>query len=253
MSNAQTDKLQKDGPVILAIETATRAGSVAVSRGGVILACALGDASSSHSTDLIENVDRVLREAGLQLADVDLFAAAIGPGSFTGLRIGLATVKSLAVALHKKCVGVSTLAAVAHAAADSERTVALLPAGRGEVFAQMFSVVRHDVTALDEATHISPQLMVAKYGSYAQTIWAGEGAQAQLEFLRAEAGRRGIPFNFAADVNGSGWSVAAKNERIAESVAQLAGRDYRAGKIAEPEALRANYVRPSDAEMKVHA
>jgi tRNA threonylcarbamoyladenosine biosynthesis protein TsaB len=253
MSNAETDSSQENRPVVLAIETATRAGSVAVSRGDAILSCAPGDAASSHSTDLIENVDKVLRESGLQLADVDLFATAIGPGSFTGLRIGLATVKSLALASRKKCVGVSTLAAIAHAAAESERTVALLPAGRGEVFAQMFSVAGHDVMALDEAMHISPELMVAKYGSYPQTIWAGEGAQAQLELLRAEARRRGIPLNLAADVNGSGWSVAAKNERIAESVAQLAWREYRAGRIDEPEGLRANYVRPSDAEMKVHA
>jgi tRNA threonylcarbamoyladenosine biosynthesis protein TsaB len=252
MSN-ETDSSRKDAPVVLAIETATRAGSVAVSRGDAILSCAPGDASASHSTDLIENVERTLRESGLRLADVDLFAAAIGPGSFTGLRIGLATVKSLAVALHKKCAGVPTLAAVAYAASDSERTVALLPAGRGEVFAQMFSVVGNDVTALDEAMHISPQLMVAKYASHAQTIWAGEGAQAQLELLCAEAARRKIPFNVARDASGGGWTVAPKNERLAESVAQLAWCEYRAGRMTEPDGLRANYVRPSDAEMKVHA
>jgi tRNA threonylcarbamoyladenosine biosynthesis protein TsaB len=180
MSNAEIENSQKDPAVILAIETATRAGSVAVSRGEEILSCVRGDASSSHSTDLIENIDRVLREADLQLSNVDLFAAAIGPGSFTGLRIGIATVKSLAVSMNKKCIGVSTLASVAHAAGESERTVALLPAGRGEVFAQIFSVADDDVTP-------------------------------------------------------------------------LAWREYHAGRILEPANLRANYVRPSDAEMKVHA
>ena len=85
MSNAEVESSPKAAPVILAIETATRAGSVAVSRGDQILSCAPGDAASSHSTDLIENVDRILRESGLRLGDVDLFAAAIGPGSFTGL------------------------------------------------------------------------------------------------------------------------------------------------------------------------
>ena len=253
MSNAEIKSSQKDAPIILALETATRAGSVAVARGEKILSCVTGDATSSHSTDLIENVDRVLREADLQLGDIDVFAAAIGPGSFTGLRIGLATVKSLAVALNKKCVGISTLAAVAHAAAESERTVALLPAGRGEVFAQMFSVMGNEVTALDEAMHIGPQMMLSKYKSYSQMIWAGEGAGAQIELLRAEAARRGIQFGPATDVDGSGWSVGPKNEKIAESVAQLAAREYRAGRTVEPEDLCANYVRPSDAEMKVHA
>src|SRR5690242_3829614 len=254
MSNIDAENMQrKDGPVILAIETATRAGSVAVSRDDHVLACASGDATSSHSTDLIENIDRVLHQADLRLADVDLFAAAVGPGSFTGLRIGLATVKSLAVATKKKCVGVSTLAAIALAAGPSERTVALLPAGRGEVFAQMLSVIGDDVTAFDEATHISPQELLSKYARRNTITWAGEGAQAQLELLRAEAARRGIVFGLATDVNGNGWSVAPENDRIAESVAQLAFREYRAGRIAEPEELRANYVRPSDAELKVHA
>jgi tRNA threonylcarbamoyladenosine biosynthesis protein TsaB len=254
MSNAATENLSPpDTPLILAIETATRAGSVGVSRGAKVLACAAGDASSSHSKDLIENIDRVLRDAGLQLSDVDLFAAATGPGSFTGLRIGLATVKSLAVAMNRKCLGVSTLAAVAQAAGGSGRTVALLPAGRGEVFAQMFSIVGNEVSAADHATHISPQALLAKYGSYETITWAGEGAHAQLEVLRKEAERLEIPFGLAPDVNSNGWSVAPKNENFAASIAQLALREYHAGRTIEPEDLRADYVRPSDAEIKVHA
>jgi len=252
MSNAEAEMWpQSDAPIILAIETATRAGSVAVSRDDQILASTTGDASSSHSTDLIENIDRILRDAGLELRDVDLFAAAVGPGSFTGLRIGLATVKSLAVATNRKCIGVSTLAAVAHAASNSERTIALLPAGRGEVFAQMFSVNDGAVTAFDKAMHISPQTLLSQYSGYDKITWAGEGAHAQLELLRAEAERRGIPFNVTAKANG--WSVATINDKIAESVARLAITAYRAGRITEPEDLHADYVRPSDAEMKVHA
>ena len=253
MSNVATEIAPENAPVMLAIETATRAGSVAVSRGDQILSRATGHATSSHSTDLIENIDRVLSKSGLQLGEVDLFAAAIGPGSFTGLRIGLATVKSLAVAMNKKCVGISTLAAVAQAAGESAGTVALLPAGRGEVFAQLFSVVGSVVRALDEAMHISPQTMLSKYGTYSQLIWAGEGAYAQLELLRKEAERRKIPFSLGTDMSGNGWSIAPQNENLADSVAQLALREYRAGRFTEPDALRADYVRPSDAELKVHA
>ena len=184
MSNEGLDSLPAE-PFILAIETATRAGSVAIARGEGILASRAGEASSSHSQDLIENIDAILQEAGVQLSAVDLFAAAIGPGSFTGLRIGLATVKSLAVSLDRRCVGVSTLGAVSHAAGASEHTVALLPAGRGEVFAQMFAVHDDVVAPLDESAHISPQALVAKYGSYPQVTWAGEGAHAQLELIRS--------------------------------------------------------------------
>src|ERR1041385_8227775 len=101
-------------PLILAIETATRAGSVAVARGGSVLALREGDASISHSMNLIEMIDAVLREAGALLADVDVFAVAVGPGSFTGLRIGLATMKAFAEVNQGPVVGISTLAAIAH-------------------------------------------------------------------------------------------------------------------------------------------
>src|SRR5207248_11729364 len=110
-------------PLILAIETATRAGSVSLVCGQEIISSIAGDANSSHSSDLIQNIEAVLEAAGRELTDVAVFAAAHGPGSFTGLRIGLATIKALAVSTGRKCVGVSTLAAIARAAGDSRRTV----------------------------------------------------------------------------------------------------------------------------------
>ncbi len=242
------------GPVILAIETATRAGGVAIARGEEILASRPGDASSSHSQDLIENIDAVLKESGVELSTVDLMAAAIGPGSFTGLRIGLATVKSLAVSLDRKCVGVSTLAAVSHAAGAAERIVALLPAGRGEVFAQMFAVRDDEVEALDEPAHISPVALVAKYARYAQLTWAGEGAHAQVELIRTEARAKGIELQVGAREPGTnGWMLAAPAPGLAEDVAKLASREWRKGNVIDPEELRANYVRASDAEIKTHA
>src|SRR6185295_12934665 len=107
-----------NSPLILAMETATRAGSVSLSLGAEIVASVAGDASSSHSNHLIQNIETILRDAGRELRDVDLFAAALGPGSFTGLRIGLATAKALAMSMDRKCAGVSTLAAVAVAAGE---------------------------------------------------------------------------------------------------------------------------------------
>jgi tRNA threonylcarbamoyladenosine biosynthesis protein TsaB len=241
-------------PLILAIETGTRAGSVALARGEEILASQPGDASSSHSQDLIENIDAVLQEAEVELSAVDLLAAAIGPGSFTGLRIGLATAKSLAVSLDRRCVGVSTLGAVSHAAGLAERVVALLPAGRGEVFAQMFAV-RHDaIEPLDEPAHISPQALLAKYGSYPQLIWAGEGAHTQIDLFRREARVKGIELTVGAgEQTTNGWMVAPPATRLAEDVARLAFREWRKGNVIDPGELRANYVRASDAEIKIHA
>jgi tRNA threonylcarbamoyladenosine biosynthesis protein TsaB len=230
---------------------------VTLVRGARVLVSVSGDVSSSHSTDLIQNIEIILHQAEKALREVDVFAAAAGPGSFTGLRIGLATVKSLAVSMDQKCVGVSTLAAIALAAGNSDRTVALLPAGRGEVFAQMFTVCPEAVEPLDAATHISPQRLLAKYGSHPQVRWAGEGAHLQLEMLRKEAAARGIDFELDRDEprapQSNGWTLAPRQDKLAEAVAKLALCEWRAGKLIDPENLRANYLRASDAELKTNA
>ena len=245
---ASSPQASRRPPLILAIETATRTGSVCIARRENVLASVSGDPLSSHSTNLIENVDAVLRTAEVELNDVEVFAAATGPGSFTGLRIGLATVKSFAVALNRKCAAVPTLAAVAYAACKSERTVALLPAGRGELFAQMFSV-NDRVEALDEPSHINPETLLRRYGDCPQIVWAGEGAQVQSETLRRGALERGISFHESGP-SSTGWILAASHARLAEAVAVLAVPIWRSGSLVNAEDLHANYVRPSDAEIK---
>jgi tRNA threonylcarbamoyladenosine biosynthesis protein TsaB len=234
-------------PMILAIETATRAGSVALARGSVILSAASGDASASHSTDLIELIDGILQSAGVVLSEVNLFAAAVGPGSFTGLRIGLATTKSFAMCMRKDCAGVSTLAAIAHTAGSSQRTVSLLPAGRGELFAQLFSVAGQ-VRELDAATHLSLPAILEKYGEARALKWAGEGARLQADTLRQWAQAHDISF-VDSGADGTGWSLAPAADHLATSIAALALDAYRNRNTISPEELRAVYVRASDAEI----
>jgi tRNA threonylcarbamoyladenosine biosynthesis protein TsaB len=234
-------------PLILAIETATRAGSAALVRGGVILNSVSGDAAASHSTDLIKLIEGTLQSGGVVLSEVDLFAAAVGPGSFTGLRIGLATTKSLAVCMAKDCAGVSTLAAIAHAAGSSQRTVSLLPAGRGELFAQSFSV-DGQVRELDAAAHLSPRAILERYGDAQRLKWAGDGARLQSETLRQWAQAHDISF-VDSGADGTAWSLAPAVNQLAVSVAALALDAYRNRNMVSPEQLRAVYVRASDAEI----
>src|SRR5215813_605942 len=165
--------------IILSIETSTRRGSVCLTRGNEVLGSAVGEDIGSHSNTLLRQIREVLEQGQVTLEDVDLFAAAIGPGSFTGLRIGLATVKGLAATLDKPCVGIPTLEAIARAGGASALTVALLPAGRGELFAQQFTVTADGtVTALDEPEHIDPGTVRLKYGTEPNVRWCGEGAHA---------------------------------------------------------------------------
>jgi tRNA threonylcarbamoyladenosine biosynthesis protein TsaB len=225
---------------------------VGLALGTQILASVAGDASSSHSNHLIEHIETILRDAGRELREVDLFAAAIGPGSFTGLRIGLATAKSLAMSMGRKCAGVSTLAAVAVAAGESTRTVALLPAGRGEVFAQMLTVKDGSVDALDSATHIAPELLPVRYGEFRTLLWAGEGAHLQIEMLSEQAKARGISVQSSGlpAMTTDGWIVAPPHNKLADAVAKLALGEWRAGSVVDPQDLHANYLRASDAEIK---
>jgi tRNA threonylcarbamoyladenosine biosynthesis protein TsaB len=225
-SNPQT-------PLILSIETATLSGSVALLRGANVVAVLAGDSGISHSNTLLNDIDKLLGEARIDLSDIDLFAVAAGPGSFTGLRIGIATVKALAATLNRPCAGINTLAAIALAAGISSRSVALLPAGRGEVFAQLFSVSKDGVvTPLDDAAHISPQKLLEKYGSLENVLWCGEGAIA----------------NQALFDNGH---LAPQITNLAIPVALLALSRFREQTLEPPDALQAIYVRPSDAELKV--
>jgi tRNA threonylcarbamoyladenosine biosynthesis protein TsaB len=247
-----------DLPVILSLETATLGGSVFLGRGNEQLAARIGNPEISQSASLLTDINGCLVDAGLALADVDLFACASGPGSFTGLRIGIATLKALAASLQKPCVGIPTLQAVAHGAGSSSATVALLPAGRGELFAQMFSVSEAGiVVALDSPAHLSPQKMVERYARLSNLTWAGNGAHLQLEFLKFYAQENEIAFRDYSSVSKgsktepgeSVWKLAANEVNLAKHVAALALQLFEIEQLQSPHALSAIYVRPSDAEL----
>jgi tRNA threonylcarbamoyladenosine biosynthesis protein TsaB len=245
-------------PIVLSLETATPGGSVYLARGNVQLAARIGDPQISHSNSLLNDVSESLDEAGLTLQEVDLLACALGPGSFTGLRIGIATLKALSSTLGRPSAGIPTLKAVAHAAGPSHATVALLPAGRGELFAQMFSVSNdRTVTELDSAAHLSPQKLMEKYGTLRELVWAGPGAHQQRDFLAQYAAQIGIAFsentpNLVGDPSqpiSDNWRLAAKEPNLAAHVAALALQLFERGEVQSAQSVQAIYVRPSDAEL----
>lgn len=246
-------------PLILSLETATLGGSVFLGRGTVELAAKTSDPETSHSNSLLNDINSSLAAAGISLADVEVFACAAGPGSFTGLRIGIATLKALAATLRRPCAAIPTLNAIAHAAGASSATVALLPAGRGEVFAQMFSVSNEGaVTALDAAAHLSPSRLIDKYGSISDLVWAGSGAHLQRKLIEDQARNQGTSLNETAAASHArkeipGWILAPPVTNLAAHVAALALQQFAKGEFQSPETLSAIYVRPSDAELKERA
>jgi tRNA threonylcarbamoyl adenosine modification protein YeaZ len=254
----------KEEPLILSLETTTRAGSICLTRGERRLAARTGEGRTSHSNDLLKNIQAVLASAGYDIKDVDAFAVALGPGSFTGLRIGLATAKSFAVTLERPLYGVPTLHAIALSAGPSAATLAMLPAGRGEVFGQLLAVDKSlDVRPLTEPVHLQPERLLSSMDKrlglkLAGLKLAGEGANVYAELIDAYALRAGIALKREGeDFSGSGesaaveWILAASIENLAVPVGAQARRALQKGESGEALNLRAIYVRPSDAELNL--
>lgn len=248
-------------PLILSLETATRTGSVALTSGSQLLALRAGEAQTSHSMKLLHSIEEMLEETGISLQDVELYAAASGPGSFTGLRIGLATIKSFAATLSRSCVGIQTLAAIAFAAGLSRRTLAMMPAGRGEVFAQLFSVGESgEVTPLNEAVHQKPEKLLDNIANLGQLKLAGEGVQQHELLIKMRAEQECISLVYEEESDNEAvdkavkdvekqWLITQPVKALAVDIAALAYLHYQKGATLKPEQLQAIYVRPSDAEL----
>ncbi len=136
---------------ILAVETSAITASAAVMKDGLIAGEASFTNGLTHSQTIMPMVDYVLKGAGLTVKDIDLFAVSSGPGSFTGLRIGVGTVKGLAYACGKNCAGVSTLKALAMNIAPTDMTIVpIMDARRSQVYTASY---RYNNNVLEE---ISP-------------------------------------------------------------------------------------------------
>src|SRR5437868_9058712 len=238
---------EREGFLTLGIDTATEKRSVAVFRDEQQLSLCVSDSSDGGSANVLGEIERALGESSVKLEDFELFAAASGPGSFTGLRAGLATLKGLSATLGKPVVGVETLHAVAHVARPAERLVALIPAGRGGVFAQLLGVSREGESVEHEApTHVSPARLIERVARLGGGVkWAGGGAHKFVELIRSGATASGIKFVAAAGANEVAadgmWVVAPPVEALAPSVVMLARQKFLRGEVLSAESLRAIY------------
>ena len=147
---------------VLALDTATAACSAALWRGDALGAQRFVEMIRGHAEALMPMVEAVMSEAGAAYRDLDLIATTVGPGTFTGLRVGLAAARGIALAAGRPIVGVTTLEALAHgvdrAALEGRRLVAALDARRGEVYAQVFD---GDLAPLGEPQAATPDAVAA--------------------------------------------------------------------------------------------
>ncbi len=215
---------------ILAIDTTAEFGSIALIRDGDVHEEVLLHSPDGFGHILFDHIKRLLALHGLQACDIDCFACASGPGSFTGVRVGLSAAKGLAEACGKPMVAVSNLQAVSAFGSASLRA-AILDARRGEVYGALYNA------SLDV---VLPET-VAKF-----PIWLDSLPDGEVEFLSTDLS----PFLNAFE--GTRFSAAVKQtvpRGLAAAIGRIAARQYGAGAALDPAAIDANYVRRSDAEL----
>ena len=166
--------------LILAMESTAKAASVALVRDGVLVAQSTQCSGLTHSRTLLPMAEDLLKNAGINLSDVDRFAVAHSPGSFTGVRIGVAAVKGLAWATEKPAVGVSTLEAMAwHGAAAGEGSLVCcaMDARRNQVYNALFEIRDGSPVRLTEDRAISLADLIADLNADGRTPFlVGDGA-----------------------------------------------------------------------------
>lgn len=203
----------------LAVDTAAMIGSIALADARGVIAEARLEAPGGFGQVLFGELEALLSRAKVRVADIDLYAAASGPGSFTGVRVGLAAIKGLAEVAGKPAIGISNLEALAQFG-SAELRAPVIDARRGEVFA---ALLNSDGTEVIPASVLPFREFVALIGDRA------------VEYISA-AFDPGVPFTSAP-------------VELAAMIARLATARYASGALCDPAAIEANYVRRSDAEV----
>ncbi len=221
--------------LLLAIDTTSFHGGVSLAGNDEILETKPIHAPSGFGTVIYQEIRSLLERQRLHLRDIDCYAAAAGPGSFTGIRIGLAVVKSLAEAHGKKVVPVSNLTALARAGSGCYRAP-ILDARRGEVYAAVYDdqlrpVVDEVVTLWEDFLRLVGDREVSFLSQDSNMFAAGGAAPIETQ---SQARYRTVTVSTC----------------LAEAAAQVAVACVAEGKVMPPEAVDANYIRRPDAELK---
>ena len=230
-------RIGRNSLLILSLDTTTRAGSVSVVRDNTVLAEFSGDPTRTHGQRLPVELMRALEQARTPLDDIDLLAIAVGPGSFTGLRVGIATLQGLAVSRGLKIVPVPTLEALARGSTrDSERPPLIGPwmdAQRGEVFAMLYGPGRQVLAAATSATPAETLTAWREAMGGDAVLFAGDGA---LRYRDVIAATLGPLARFPATI-----------PALASVIGRIAAREPE--RAVAPHAVVPLYVRRSDAEL----
>ncbi|MBU4268041.1 MAG: tRNA (adenosine(37)-N6)-threonylcarbamoyltransferase complex dimerization subunit type 1 TsaB [Acidobacteria bacterium] len=171
---------------LLCFDTTSRDASIAVLRDEEILLEYNFSSRDNLSAVMIPSLEFLLRSLGMKIAQIDVFGVAVGPGLFTGIRIGLATLKGLNFAAAKPMVGVNTLEALACKFADSKKNiVALIDARKGEVYLGCYRFVNGEMNILVQPCLLPVSALASLLDPFADKVFVGSGAECHGDFLKS--------------------------------------------------------------------
>jgi len=215
---------------ILSLDTTHEFGSIALLDGTQVLEEVLLHSPDGFGHVLFEHLARLLGRHGRRVDQMACFAAAAGPGSFTGVRVGLACVKGLAEAAGRKVVAVSNLEALARFGSAEQRAV-VLDARRGEIYGAVYGAARE----------VLGEPVVTRFPAWLETLPAGE-----IEFLSTDF----APFRAVLEnTRFANSKITAAPRALAAIIGRIAHERFLAGLARDPAEIDADYVRRSDAEL----
>jgi tRNA threonylcarbamoyladenosine biosynthesis protein TsaB len=219
--------------LLLAIDTSGQSGGITLADAGensfrVIESAPI--AGGTFSAQLIPTLSALLNKHGFSAKDLGGFAAASGPGSFTGLRVGLSAIKGLAEVLHRPIAVVSVLEALAASSNREGKIAAALDAGRKEAFLGLYNIVNGTASINHEELAAQTDLVQKLRSAGYEQLITSDAAIAEL-------------------ASAAGINVQLAEHPGSEAIARLGARKLLSGETISVEALDANYLRRSDAEI----
>ena len=197
----------------LAIDTSSDAASVALSSEGRVIAELTWDAGRNHTVELIPNIMYLLRQAKVNLEDIDGIVVARGPGSFNGLRVGMSVAKGFGFSLGIPLVGISTLEAEAYPYAGTTLPVCpILNAGRGEIATALFQVKRGKWSRLSEEHIVGVEELLTEING--RTLFCGEIPGEIAVRIRDILGKKALIISGAAELRRAGYLAELGWERL---------------------------------------
>jgi len=223
--------------LVLGIETSTKQGGAALLSEEGLLGEAFLDIAITHSERLFPLIDHLLASAGQSLGEVDGIAVAIGPGSFTGLRIGLGTAKGLALATGRPLVGIPTLEAMAWNLPFCRHPICpILDARKKEIYCALFRFEAEHLRRLMEDVALTPQALAERIEE--PTVFLGDGVKVYGDLLAGRLKEKVL------------FPPLARRVGSAALVAELGLKRLLNGEQDDPTGLVPRYIRPSEAELR---